>query len=84
MFAIGVTGSIQGDIDGVKANVAQMIAHLYQNAKEQNLDTRVGILTYTDNDLSWVIKSAQTPAEAISAINRVNEKGGGTELVAAG
>ncbi|MDO5686717.1 MAG: VWA domain-containing protein [Neisseria sp.] len=82
VFVIDVTGSMQDDIDIVKANVGQIINHLFSNAKQENLDTRIGILTYSDNNLRWVNISADTPQAAMSAINAVYEQGGGLERVA--
>lgn len=82
VFVIDVTGSMSEDINTVKANVKNMISKLFTNTNDENLDTNIGIMTYTDGSLSWIAKNADTPQKAYSAINAVFEQGGGTELVA--
>lgn len=82
VFVIDVTGSMSEDINTVKANVKNMISKLFTNTNDENLDTNIGIMTYTDGSLSWIAKNADTAQKAYSAINAVFEQGGGTELVA--
>ena len=82
VFVIDVTGSMQDDIDTVKANIEKMIEKLFTNGNNENLDTHIGIMTYTNNKLDWVTTNANTPQQAINAVNDVFEKGGGTENVA--
>ena len=77
VFVIDASGSMQDDIDTVKANVHNLIGKLFAN----NLNTNIGIMTYSNNDLLWVTKTADTPQKAYSAINAVFEQGGSTELV---
>ena len=77
VFIIDASGSMYDNIETVKANVHNLIGKLFAN----NLNTNIGIMTYSNDDLLWVTKTADTPQKAYSAINAVFEQGGSTELV---
>lgn len=81
VFVIDTTGSMSYDINTVKSNVYNLISRLFTNSNHENLDTNIGIMMYSDTDLTWVTKKANTPQKAYSAINSVWERGGSTELV---